>query len=77
MGGTRAGGLKAAAKNKQRNPNFYADIGRVGGSKSNNGGFASNKPGRDGLTGPQRASKYGYIGGVASRRRAKQLTEDE
>lgn len=77
MGGTRAGGLKAAAKNKDNNPNFYADIGRLGGSKSNNGGFASDKPGRDGLTGPQRASKYGYIGGVASRRKAKQRKENE
>ena len=32
MSGTRTGGLKAAQKNLANNPNFYAEIGRKGGS---------------------------------------------
>lgn len=41
MAGNVAGGLKAAAKNLARDPNFYATIGRKGGKNSSNGGFAS------------------------------------
>lgn len=41
MAGTKAGGLKAAATNKLKHgENFYAKIGRKGGSNSSNGGFA-------------------------------------
>ena len=32
MAGTKQGGLKAAQKNLANNPNFYAEIGRKGGS---------------------------------------------
>lgn len=32
MSGTKQGGLKAAQKNLANNPNFYAEIGRKGGS---------------------------------------------
>ncbi len=32
MSGTKQGGLKAAQKNLASNPNFYAEIGRKGGS---------------------------------------------
>ena len=32
MAGNRQGGLKAAQKNLAGNPNFYAEIGRKGGS---------------------------------------------
>lgn len=32
MAGNRTGGLKAAQKNLANNPNFYAEIGRKGGS---------------------------------------------
>ena len=32
MAGNREGGLKAAQKNLANNPNFYAEIGRKGGS---------------------------------------------
>lgn len=42
MAGTVAGGKKAAAKNLQNNPNFYRDIGRIGGRNGNTGGFAAN-----------------------------------
>ena len=40
MPGTKAGGMKAAAKNLQRNPNFYKEIGSRGGKNSKGGGFA-------------------------------------
>lgn len=43
MAGTVAGGKKAAAKNLQNNPNFYRDIGRIGGRNGNTGGFAANQ----------------------------------
>lgn len=68
MGGTRAGGLKAAATNNQRYPGMYSDIGRRGGKISRGGGFASTLEGPDGLTGLQRASIAGSVGGKASRR---------
>ena len=44
MAGTRAGGLKAAANNLKKNPNFYRDIGRIGGSAEAKTpkGFAAN-----------------------------------
>ncbi len=41
MAGTRAGGLRAAAKNIENDPNFYARIGAIGGKNSNTGGFAA------------------------------------
>jgi len=69
MAGTKEGGLKAAATNLARDPNHYSNIGKVGGTISRGGGFASNKVGRDGLTGLQRASKAGVLGGTISRRR--------
>lgn len=42
MPGTRAGGLKAAATNLAKNPNFYREIGRKGGQAGSNSakGFA-------------------------------------
>lgn len=62
MAGTVAGGKKAAAKNLQNNPNFYRDIGRIGGRNGNTGGFAAN---------PQLARIAGSKGGRISRRRKK------
>lgn len=42
MSGTRLGGLRAAATNKQKyGENFYIEIGRRGGQNSHLGGFAS------------------------------------
>jgi general stress protein YciG len=32
MAGTKIGGVKAAQKNKERDPDFYKKIGRKGGS---------------------------------------------
>lgn len=44
------------------------EMGAMGGVKSKTGGFASNKKGDDGLTGKERASLVGAIGGHKSSR---------
>lgn len=69
MAGTLEGGIKAAAKNKSKyGKDFYARIGQMGGKIGRTGGFASKVVGADGLTGRQRASTAGAIGGRKSRR---------
>ena len=69
MAGTKAGGLKAAATNKAKHgEDFYKRMGRLGGMMSTTGGFASDKVGKDGLTGAERASIYGTIGGRNGKR---------
>lgn len=60
MAGTKAGGLKAAAKNKAKDPDFYAKIGAKGGRNGKTGGFAAN---------PELARIAGAKGGRISRRR--------
>ncbi len=60
MAGTKAGGLKAAMKNKAKDPDFYAKIGRKGGQNGHTGGFAAN---------PDLARIAGAKGGRISRRR--------
>ena len=60
MAGTKAGGLKAAMKNKAKDPDFYAKIGRKGGQNGRTGGFAAN---------PELARIAGAKGGRISRRR--------
>ena len=60
MAGTKAGGQKAAAKNLQRDPLFYAKIGAKGGTNGHTGGFAAN---------PELARVAGAKGGRISRRR--------
>ncbi len=62
MAGTKAGGLKAKAKNLAKDPNFYAKIGSKGGKASNTGGFAAN---------PELARIAGAKGGRISRRGKK------
>jgi len=62
MAGTVAGGRKAAEKNLQRDPNFYAKIGAKGGQNGHTGGFAAN---------PELARVAGAKGGRISRRRSK------
>lgn len=62
MAGTKAGGIKAARKNLQRDPDFYAKIGRKGGQNGHTGGFAAN---------PELARIAGAKGGRISRRTKK------
>jgi general stress protein YciG len=66
MAGTKAGGRKAAAKNLQRDPDFYAKIGKKGGQLGHTGGFAAN---------PELARIAGAKGGRISRRRKPTTTE--
>lgn len=68
MAGNKTGGKKTAAKNLAKDPDYYRNLGRKGGRKGTTGGFASNKVGKDGLTGSQRASIVGAKGGAISRR---------
>jgi general stress protein YciG len=60
MAGTKASGMKAAQKNLQRDPDFYAKIGAKGGKNGHTGGFAAN---------PELARLAGAKGGRISRRR--------
>lgn len=62
MAGTREGGLKAAAKNREKNPNFYQEIGRKGGKNGHTGGFAYD---------PEKAKIAGHKGGMISSRAKK------
>lgn len=69
MPGTPLGGKRAAKTNKLRyGKSFYAEIGARGGANGTLKGFASTKVGKDGLTGAQRAKKYGALGGKVSKR---------
>lgn len=69
MVGTKAGGIKAAKTNLEKHgKNFYATIGKKGGMNGTTGGFYSNKVGKDGLTGQERARVAGRKGGLISRR---------
>lgn len=68
MSGTKLGGKRAATTNTARyGSDFYQRIGKIGGTKSRNGGFASLLLGPDNLTGPERAS----IAGTKGERRSK------
>lgn len=76
MSGTKIGGLKAAYTNRLKyGIHFYEMIGARGGRNGHTGGFASDKVGNDGLTGQQRASLYGKIGGRKSKRGKKVCDE--
>ena len=69
MTGTKAGGVKARNTNYERHgEDFYATIGKKGGMNGRTGGFFSNKVGKDGLTGRERARIAGRKGGLISRR---------
>lgn len=70
MSGTKAGGIAARDQNRSKyGKDYYARIGSIGGKNSVGGGFASLKRGLDGLTGPERASAVGVLGGRKSRRK--------
>ena len=69
MSGTIEGGKKAFKTNlKKYGKDFYAKIGAIGGRNGKTGGFASEAPGKDGLTGPERAKIAGQKGGKKSKR---------
>lgn len=68
MAGTRIGGIKAAATNKERHgSDFYANIGKKGGRLGRTGGFAAN---------PELAKRAGALGGHKSKR-GKALSKKE
>lgn len=76
MSGTISGGKKAAQKNKElHGKDFYRNIGRKGGKRSTTGGFASQKLGKDGLTGLERARLAGAKGGLKSRRKPRSVED--
>ncbi|HEY8999403.1 MAG TPA: hypothetical protein VIM53_03715 [Candidatus Saccharimonadales bacterium] len=69
MAGNPEGGKLAAKKNKEKHgADFYARIGAMGGRKGRTGGFASKIVDENGLTGQERARKFGAMGGRISRR---------
>lgn len=77
MAGTVEGGKLAAQKNKERyGEDFYRKIAGMGGRASKGGGFASDKVGKDGLTGKQRAEIAGAKGGKASRKTKHERESD-
>lgn len=61
MPGSKGGGIKAAHKNKENDPDFYKKIGSLGGKKSNNREWANTPEGHAKL------SAAGTIGGRISR----------
>lgn len=72
----KKGGLKTAKTNiKRHGKDYYANIGRKGGKASTTGGFASEKIGRDGLTGIERAKIVGAKGGTISKRKPAKLAD--
>ena len=63
MSGTKEGGLKAAARNKEKyGADFYARIGADGGKKGTTGGFFANR---------DLARRAGSKGGKISKRGKK------
>ncbi len=68
MSGTKLGGQKARKTTyKKFGKDFYKRAGKMA-SHPGTGGFASEKVGKDGLTGRERAKKCGAIGGRISKR---------
>lgn len=68
MSGTKAGGLKAAKRNKElHGEDFYKRIGSIGGQKGHTGGFAANR---------ELARLAGAKGGAKSRRGEANTTRE-
>ena len=65
MAGTKAGGQKAAERNKSKHgADFYARIGAIGGKRGRTGGFFANR---------ELARIAGAKGGKISRRTKKDI----
>lgn len=78
MSGTVSSGKKAAQTIiKRHGKDYYSKIGRKGGKRSTTGGFASQKVGKDGLTGLERARLAGAKGGRKSKRKPASIRELE
>lgn len=75
MSGNRIGGLKAAKKQLARNPNFFKEIGSIGGKNGNTGGFATRSECNcDLIDGPHtKPMCAGKRGGTKSRRTSKKV----
>ena len=68
MAGTKQGGLKAAAINREKyGKDFYRNIGRQGGRAGNTGGFYGNS---------KRAKEAGAIGGRIGKRGKKLIKKE-
>lgn len=73
MSGTKEGGKHASETNyKKYGKDYYKRIGTIGGTNGRGpnyeAGFRSTKVDANGLTGHDRAVKYGIIGGRKSKR---------
>lgn len=72
MAGTLAGGRKLSATIRAKyGENFWKERGAIGGRNSNNGGFATEKLNKNGLTGLEQARLSGAKGGRKSKRTKK------
>lgn len=81
MAGSKIGGLKAKAKNLENNPNFYKEIGKIGGKKSRGGGFAAKTPCTYPLIEgdhikPQCAGQKGGYGRIGYRKEASDVFQE-
>lgn len=82
MANTKAGGKKQKQTlleklgSEEAVKAYYRKIGAMGGAKSRGGGFGSDKVGKDGLTGHERARLAGIKGGKATRIPSN-LTEEQ
>lgn len=64
MSGTKTGGQRARDYHLERDPDYYRKLGKLGGVARVPKGFGSDKVGKDGLTGKQRARVAGKRGGI-------------
>lgn len=79
MSGTLEGGLKARDKNLARDPDFYRNIGAMGGRAGHTGGFAAKFPCFcDQIQEVHhKAQCAGQLGGRRSRRESRTKTNQE
>ena len=83
MAGTKEGAAKRLQTEREKYGHKFLSKRAQKAGKRTKGGFASEKVGKDGLTGRERASKYGSKGGSVSPtnfkndpERAKQLSHE-